>query len=171
MPATQAEPTHWRIIMLVLNAISLNMIPRGVTGNLLILPLTKEKLEEIVQRPDHWGDLESAIGHADTAALFEKTLVEILAKAPPEKLRNGEVPTIKLPANRVNVELTSAPVIVGQYIGPKLPEGCTTLPEGAEIDWIFVRWDKKPEPKYEDDATDDNDEDDHAEQYRRYRQE
>lgn len=128
--------------MLVLNEISLNMIPRGVNGNLLIHPLPKETLEDILQRPDRWGDLESAIGHADTASLFEKTLVEILSNAPPQNLRDGIVPTIKLPANIVNVELTSKPVIVGQYRGPRLPEGCTTLPEGAEIDWIFVRWDK-----------------------------
>jgi hypothetical protein len=31
-----------------------------------------------------------------------------------------------------------ASLIVGQYIGPRLPEGATSLPEGADIRWLLV---------------------------------
>lgn len=42
-------------------------------------------------------------------------------------------------ANRVNVKLEPGVLIlVGQYIGPRLPEGATTLPEGASIEWWTV---------------------------------
>jgi len=30
------------------------------------------------------------------------------------------------------------PLIVGQYIGPQLPEGATKLPPRATLDWFFV---------------------------------
>ena len=42
-------------------------------------------------------------------------------------------------ANRVNVKLEPGVLIlVGQYIGPRLPKGATTLPEGASIEWWTV---------------------------------
>ena len=68
------------------------------------------------------GGFKSAVGHADTAALFATLL------------------GVDVPVNRVSVTL---PVgewsIVGQYSGPRLPEGCTALPEGATVRWMQVR--------------------------------
>lgn len=67
------------------------------------------------------GNLESAVGHADTAAIFGSQL-------------NMAVPT-----NRITVALKSgAEAIVGQYRGPRLMEGATVLPEGATIQWLKV---------------------------------
>jgi hypothetical protein len=44
-----------------------------------------------------------------------------------------------LACNRVNVSLKPGDAaIVGQYIGPRLPEGATTLPEGATIKWLLT---------------------------------
>jgi hypothetical protein len=41
--------------------------------------------------------------------------------------------------NRANVSLAAGDrVLVGQYSGPRLPEGTTTLPEGATIKWLVV---------------------------------
>jgi hypothetical protein len=31
---------------------------------------------------------------------------------------------------------------VGQYTGPRLPEGSKTLPEGASVEWLFVTVDR-----------------------------
>lgn len=59
----------------------------------------------------------SAVGHADTAALFSALLGR------------------PVPANRVTVKLAHQDVVlVGQLQGPRLPEGATTLPKGA---WLI----------------------------------
>lgn len=101
--------------MKLLNAFSLSMI-----GS---LPATID-VEEISakQAAEFLADsCESAVGHADTAALFESVL------------------GIPVPVNRVSVTIPCGEdVIVGQYIGPRLPEGTTALPEGASIRWLLV---------------------------------
>ena len=41
--------------------------------------------------------------------------------------------------NRESVKLSPAQILmVGQYSGPRLPEGATSLPEGATIEWWLV---------------------------------
>ena len=63
----------------------------------------------------------SAVGHEDTAALFSNLL---------------GTPVV---ANRINISLGSKDrVLVGQYTGPRLPEGTTVLPEGAHVKWWIV---------------------------------
>jgi hypothetical protein len=64
---------------------------------------------------------KSCIGHADVAAVLSSLLGETI------------------PANRITVSLNPGDtVIVGQYVGPRLPEGATALPEGARIEWYRV---------------------------------
>lgn len=64
---------------------------------------------------------ESAVGHASTAAVFGAEL-------------GAEVP-----ANRATVSLQKGDaVLVGQYRGPRLEEGATSLPPGATIVWLRV---------------------------------
>lgn len=100
------------------NAFSMNMLPVGERmGNIV---WRRRELGEIQDRVHSWG-FESAVGHPDTA--------RILA----DKLH------VEVPCNRVNVILESGTVyIVAQYIGPRLPEGATSLPEGARIEWFTV---------------------------------
>jgi hypothetical protein len=44
-----------------------------------------------------------------------------------------------VPTNRATVSLKKGDtVVVGQYRGSRLPEGATTLPEGATIQWLWV---------------------------------
>jgi hypothetical protein len=63
----------------------------------------------------------SAVGHADTAAIL------------------GELLGVTLPVNRVSIKLARGDTLfVGQYTGPRLPEGTTTLPEGASIEWWAI---------------------------------
>jgi hypothetical protein len=45
----------------------------------------------------------------------------------------------EVPINRVSVSLKPGDIlVVGQYIGPRLPEGCKALPDGARIEWYVV---------------------------------
>ncbi len=65
------------------------------------------------------GGFTSAIGHADTAAVV------------------GSLLGVEVAMNRVNVSLTpDTELYVAQVVGGRLPEGCTTLPEGVTIRFI-----------------------------------
>ena len=66
-------------------------------------------------------DAVSIVGHADVAAVMS-TLLDT-----------------DIPVNRVSVSLQPGDVLfVGQYCGPRLPEGATKLPDGAKISWYRV---------------------------------
>lgn len=67
------------------------------------------------------NDFTSAIGHDDTANVVSSILGR------------------EIPMNRINVHLTKNDIlIVAQFMGGRLPEGATTLPEGIEIKFIGV---------------------------------
>jgi len=99
----------------LLNAFSLNMVtnlPATITVEEVGLGVAKA----LVRR-----GFQSAVGHADTAALFSNVL------------------DVEVPFNRTTVSLPrGSKALVGQYVGPRLPEGTTTLPPGATIKWLFV---------------------------------
>ena len=64
----------------------------------------------------------SCVGHLDTANLFSNLLGR------------------EVVMNRVSTSLAVGDtLLVGQYNGPRLPEGANTLPEGARIRWILAR--------------------------------
>ena len=65
------------------------------------------------------GGFISAIGHADTAKIVSNIL------------------GVEVAMNRINVSLTSeTELFIAQVVGGRLPEGCTTLPEGISIKFI-----------------------------------
>ena len=99
--------------MFILNAFSLNMI----VGNAdIVVREVSQKVAAILA-----ADCVSAVGHADTAAVFSSVL------------------GVTVPCNRATVALKEGDVaLVGQYSGPRLPEGCSSLPEGATIKWLVV---------------------------------
>lgn len=67
------------------------------------------------------GGIESAVGHADTAAVYTQQL------------------GVSVPAARVTLSLPKGEtVLLGQYKGPRMPEGCKELPAGATIVWMLV---------------------------------
>ena len=84
---------------------------------------------EVVFRPANlpisaadWADAHSAVGHADVAALFSAAL------------------GFPVEFNRATVVLAPGDrCLLGQYVGPRLPEGTKVLPAGAEIRWLEVR--------------------------------
>lgn len=116
--------------LFVCNAFSLSMLDRdqqsgrdAMDGVRVPRPVSDETLGEYCRLMlDGSIEFESAVGHADTAAVFSNEL------------------GLPIMANRVSVKLTNPETraLVGQYVGPRLPEGTTTLPEGATIEWWLV---------------------------------
>ena len=100
--------------MYLLNAFSANMLAEFPVS-VHFVEISADVMVELAQ-----GSV-SAVGHADTAALFSTIL------------------GVEVPCNRVSVTLEPGQnALLGQYSGPRLPEGATTLPEGASIKWILV---------------------------------
>lgn len=91
------------------------MIP--VPAEIMVREITLEEAQNLLQ-----GEaMTSGVGHADTAAVF------------------GGLLGFEVSANRVTVALEKgATAVVGQYTGPRLPEGATELPPGAKIAWLLV---------------------------------
>jgi len=102
------------------NAFSINMVesPRmGESFEVEFKRLSAFDASKAIQE-DYF---KSVIGHRDLA---EVVGVELNAR---------------LPFNRESVKLrTGDTMLVCQYSGPRLPAGCTELPEGAQIDYFLV---------------------------------
>ena len=99
--------------MFILNAFSLNMLVGN--ADIVVREITQGVAASLA------ATCTSAVGHADTAAVFSNVL------------------GVPVPCNRATVALKEGDVaLVGQYSGPRLPEGATALPEGATIKWLVV---------------------------------
>lgn len=92
---------------------AVRLFPRQVRPVLAAL-LETSRDEVLPVRVSH------AVGHADTAAVMGRDIGLALA-----------------PGGRVQLD-TAAVLLVGAYVGPRLPEGATTLPAGAEISWFLL---------------------------------
>lgn len=107
-------------MLYITNAFSLNMMAQS-SANVRMSPITASEAAHIITVYDRSGDVVSAVGHADTAALLSGLL------------------GIAVPCNRATVSLDHKDrVIIGQYTGPRLPEGARELPEGAQVLWWLV---------------------------------
>jgi hypothetical protein len=85
-------------------------------ANLAVEKISRDEARRLLA-----AEFESAVGHRDTAAVFSAELGLGVAE------------------NRTTVSLCKGDLaIVGQYRGPRLAEGATTLPEGATIEWLRV---------------------------------
>jgi len=75
-----------------------------------------------------YDDFQCAVGHADTARLVAVDIgLPELAEA-----------WAAIAATRPTVSAEGNSLIVAQYRGPRLPEGATTLPDGAVIEYWQV---------------------------------
>jgi hypothetical protein len=106
----------------VCNAFSLSMLDREAQENSesrrAPIPLSEDGARTILRGATN---VVSAVGHADTAKVFSAILG-----------RRVEV-------NRMSVKLSPSDLaLIGQYVGPRLPEGATELPHGATIEWWIV---------------------------------
>ncbi len=100
--------------MKILNSFSLNMVA-AFPAVISVEEISLGRARDLAK------DVESFVGHVDTAAVFSQQLgVEVLAHRGTVSMVNGES------------------VLVGQYRGPRMPEGAKTLPEGATIQWCIV---------------------------------
>ena len=116
--------------IIISNAFSLSMLNRETQRNRAYDAVyDNPRIPRPIDSPAEWlaewsqagAEIESVVGHADTAAVFSAVLVRPVA------------------VNRVSVQLDhDVLLLIGQYIGPRLPEGATTLPEGARIEWWVV---------------------------------
>ena len=99
--------------MFILNAFSLNMIVGN--ADIVVREVSQKVAASLAPA------CISAVGHADTAAVFSSVL------------------GVDIPCNRATVALKPGDAaLVGQYSGPRLAEGATSLPEGATIKWLVV---------------------------------
>lgn len=107
------------IKIVIANAFSLNMLTLevGVT-NLYICPVSPDVIRQHIEEE---GGFTSVVGHADTAALFSSLLgLDVAHNRATFKFEEGTV------------------LFVGELSGGRLPEGATSLPEGAKINWVMV---------------------------------
>ena len=96
------------------NAFSLNMLTERNTS-IQVSELSVARASELAAKA------RSVVGHPDTAAVFSAELgVDVAANRESVLLNKGDA------------------LLVGQYAGPRLPEGATELPEGAKIVWLLV---------------------------------
>lgn len=88
-------------------------IPRGITLEIARSLVGKNSGTEII----------GAVGHADTARAIADAL---------------GLPLDMVHA-RISVKLGSSDyALIGAYTGPRLPEGATSLPRGAKLEWWIV---------------------------------
>lgn len=100
----------------VVNSFSFNMV-NAKSGSLQFEEIELEKAKNWLNE----NNPQSFVGHEDTAHVLSN-------------LTNYEIPF-----NRGNISLNSGDtLLVGQYVGPRLPEGATQLPEGSRIKWLLI---------------------------------
>ncbi|CAB4126535.1 DNA binding protein [uncultured Caudovirales phage] len=99
----------------ILNAFSLNMLDCSYSRGIKIDPISAQEASWMMD------GATSAVGHEDTARVFSSIL------------------GVEVACNRATVTLEeNTRAIVGQYKGPRLPEGAMSLPEGASLVWCLV---------------------------------
>ena len=108
---------------MLLNAFSLSMVetPAQICATEINAQEARAHLLALAEEAGETELIQFAVGHADTAAVFETIL------------------DLPVTVNRINVRLKPGDkAIVGQYTGPRLPEGARALPEGAQIRWLAI---------------------------------
>ena len=105
--------------VVVANAFSFNMLETGSgVTDLKVCRIPPEYIRDVIAEA---GRFTSIVGHADTAEIFSSLL------------------GLDVPCNRATFMLEADVILfVGQYKGPRLPEGATELPEGARVEWVMV---------------------------------
>lgn len=94
------------------NAFSFNMINTKQLTMIRCIPIAPEEVP---------NDVESAIGHPDTARVVSGIL------------------GFDIPCERKTVTLAEDDILyVAQYKGPRLDEGATVLPEGATLEFLEI---------------------------------
>jgi len=102
----------------ITNAFSVNMLSDRAPTWAHIEPVSLDQARELST------SAESAVGHFDTAMVFTSLLGR--------PVEHNRV-TLK-------VDIDDA-ILLGQHYGPRLPEGATRLPPGAQVKWFWITFD------------------------------
>lgn len=105
------------------NAFSLSMLSETNLLHLIVRPISAGTVATHLHIATRLQAVPwtSVVGHAPTAAVFESLL------------------GLTIPVNRISIALTPEDLLyVGQYVGSRLPEGATVLPDGATIRWYHI---------------------------------
>jgi hypothetical protein len=106
----------------ICNVFTIAMAPQG--GMLRFLRIPSDNAANIIRTTNDTMVMQ-AVGHEQTA-----------------KLANADLGADLVKFNRISVRLDSGDeLLICQYVGPRLPEGATTLPEGAELVWYYAKFD------------------------------
>lgn len=106
----------------ICDAFSLNQLSH-VDWSITAHACSQQDVEHVLLGAAAFGGVEfaGAIGHADMAEIVNSML------------------GISLPHKRMDILLSVEDMlVVAQYVGPRLPEGATVLPERATIKWWVV---------------------------------
>jgi hypothetical protein len=110
----------------ICNVFTIAMAPQG--GLLDFRPITPTAALTLIAFPPENVNCTHAVGHEQTAQLANKQLGRDAVKF-----------------NRTSIQLQPGEdLVLCQYIGPRLPEGVTVLPEGAEIRWYYAVYLRHP---------------------------
>ena len=102
--------------MKLFNAFSIQMISNLEEASVSFKKISIKQAKNLLD-----GKVDSFVGHVDTAAVISGIL------------------EMDVPAQRRFGTLTSGETaIVAQVLGGRLPEGCTTLPDGMSIQFFQV---------------------------------
>lgn len=107
--------------MKVLNAFSLQMLTSLFEDSCAVNVTFKKVSVDYAAEILEVAGCESHVGHADIAHIMSEQLGTTVAfNRQPTALSAGEI------------------ALICQYVGGRLPEGATALPEGAELRWYEV---------------------------------
>ena len=126
----------------ICNALAMGMLDREVQARDIAnratqgmpripTPITLEQARDLLH-PTLDGqalpiEIIAAVGHVDTARLIADALGLAVEQV------HGRI-TVRLGEPSGPWESVEC-ALIGAYVGPRLPEGCTTLPEGASLEW------------------------------------
>lgn len=111
-----AKPQKGEFIMKLFNAFSIQMVAFLDEASVSFKKINIKQAKSLLA-----GEVESYIGHADTAVVVSGLL------------------DMNVPAQRRFGSLVPGETaIVAQVLGGRLPEGCTTLPDGFSIQFFQV---------------------------------
>lgn len=109
--------------LIVCNVFTIAMAPEGGTFSYERITPTEASIS--LMEADGVDTVVHAVGHEQTAKLASDSL--------------GIPGSVRF--NRVSVRLQPGDrMLICQYVGPRLAEGVTTLPEGAELVWYWGRY-------------------------------
>ena len=113
------------------NAFSLQMVQNDSNISVSGIDVNTVKSEIV----SDLGKAVFCIGHADTARIAAKSLNKAICIGFDSQVEFTEEQMFK----RVNISLQKGDVLyVLQVVGGRLPEGCTELPEGIQLQWRKV---------------------------------